>query len=90
MLEINIKEEKGKNAHKEILKNFNMLLAEHELSLRSFCFQNKLDYGFTHGKLNCIGRVKISIDFVQSLVNKIDKSKNVHERNGKWVICKPY
>lgn len=90
MITISLKDQKGKDSQKQLFKQFNILLQENDLTLRRFCFKNDLDYFLIYGKLKCINRVHLDLDFLQDLVNKIDKTKKVHERNGKYVIAKPF
>lgn len=76
--------------HREqIKKEFLKLLIENGFSLRSFCqiHGDSSLYTKLHGNLNRYASTDLL--FIQSMIEKIDKSKKVFLQNGKFVISKP-
>ena len=73
----------------QIKKEFLKLLIEHGFSLRSFCqiHGDSSLYTKLHGNLNRYSSTDLL--FIQSMIEKVDKSKKVFLQNGKFVIAKP-
>jgi|GEM_PF-6675120 len=89
--------------HKRQLRiKFGVLLMEHEMNLMSFCKKYKKElyemlktersvldtYKFLYNRLHVC--VNIDLDFIQKLIDLVDKTQKVQEIRGKIVIGKPF
>ena len=77
----------NKEDKEQIKTQFNILLAEKKMSLKTFCSTKNYSYTMVYGRLT---RNSISHLDINAMIHQLDRQRSLQRINGKLVISKTF